>query len=72
MDIYSLGVVFYEMSRPTFPTEMERVETLDQIRKLDIVIPNRDELTEKEVCQNNLFKKCYSHWSYLIVRFRCL
>ena len=38
-DIYSLGVIIFEMVHEPFSTEMERIEALTNIRKYDFQIP---------------------------------
>lgn len=39
VDLYSLGIIFFEMSAMPFETGMERVETLTAIRSPNVVIP---------------------------------
>lgn len=39
VDLYSLGIIFFEMSSVPFETGMERVETLAAIRSPNIVLP---------------------------------
>lgn len=39
VDLYSLGIIFFEMSHQPFETGMERVETLAALRSPNIVIP---------------------------------
>lgn len=52
-DIYSLGVIFFEMLHPPFTTGMERDKTLKDIRSSEITFPKsigtRDFFTEIEV-----------------------
>lgn len=53
-DIYSLGIIFFEMLHPPFETSMQRAKTLEAIRSIDITFPNsmqntRDVNTEVEV-----------------------
>ena len=45
VDIYALGMIFFEMFNP-FPTQMERVKTLMNVRKL--VFPDRFEKDLKQ------------------------
>lgn len=39
VDLYSLGIIFFEMCHRTFSTGMERVETLASLRSPKIIIP---------------------------------
>ncbi|XP_022239338.1 eIF-2-alpha kinase GCN2-like [Limulus polyphemus] len=39
VDIYSLGIIFFEMSYPSPPTNMERVKLLLNLRNVDIILP---------------------------------
>lgn len=52
-DIYSLGIIFFEMLHEPFKTGMERAKTLEDIRSTNITFPNsmntRDYFTEIEV-----------------------
>lgn len=53
-DVYSLGVIFFEMLHPPFETGMERAKILEDIRSKDIKFPksinNGKFFTETEVC----------------------
>lgn len=49
VDIYSLGIIFFEMCHPPLSTGMERVKILNAIRQPEIVLPRCDQLTTKEV-----------------------
>jgi eukaryotic translation initiation factor 2-alpha kinase 4 len=40
VDLYSLGIIFFEMINPPFETAMERIMTIKAIRASDIKIPN--------------------------------
>lgn len=40
VDLYSLGIIFFEMCHRPFSTGMERVETLAALRSPKIMIPN--------------------------------
>lgn len=40
VDLYSLGIIFFEMCHPPFGTAMERVETLVALRSPNITIPS--------------------------------
>ena len=39
VDIYSLGVMFFEMCYPPLPTGMERVKVLTALREPSIALP---------------------------------
>ena len=39
MDIYSLGIIFFEMCYKPLPTGMERVQVLGQLRLKEINFP---------------------------------
>lgn len=52
VDIYSLGIIFFEMNMPRFSTGMERIQTLLQIRQPEIVIPSL--LLNDEKCKNEV------------------
>ena len=45
MDIYSLGIMFYEMCFP-FSTNMERIQVIQNLRQRDILMNN--ELNEQD------------------------
>ena len=50
VDIYSLGIIFFEMCHPPLNTGMERIKILSSIRQPDIVLPqDSDRLTANEV-----------------------
>ena len=40
MDIYSLGIIFFEMRHPPVSTLMERAKILTDIRKSEIKFPD--------------------------------
>ena len=56
VDIYSLGIILFEMCHPPLTTGMERVRILTNLRQPDIGLPHSDYLTLKEVkgTQQNL------------------
>lgn len=39
VDLYSLGIIFFEMCHGPFSTNMERVETLAALRSSKVIIP---------------------------------
>jgi translation initiation factor 2-alpha kinase 4 len=59
VDIYSLGIVFYEMCF-TFETNMERVLVLQNLRKPEIQFPNDIDFTAF-TDQTGLIKKMLNH-----------
>lgn len=40
VDLYSLGVIFFEMCHPPFGTEMERFNVLTALRSPDVILPS--------------------------------
>lgn len=52
MDIYSLGIIFFEMCHAPLVTLMERVKILTDMRKKDIIFPDSfDQIKlDKQVC----------------------
>lgn len=40
VDLYSLGVIFFEMCHPPFRTEMERIEVLTALRSPEVTFPS--------------------------------
>jgi serine/threonine protein kinase len=65
VDIYSLGIIFFEMCHPPWPTGMERVKVLSSLRQPDINIPHSEHLTTKEVIPG----LCSTHRSRIKFRF---
>ncbi|KAK6635786.1 hypothetical protein RUM44_001040 [Polyplax serrata] len=59
VDIYSLGIIFFEMCNGRFGTDMERIETILNLRKFEIILPQSWE--EKLPKQKNLIKKLLNH-----------
>lgn len=51
VDIYSLGIIFFEMCYPKLSTGMERVKILANLRLPDIVFPNdiEEQLSEQQI-----------------------
>lgn len=54
-DIYSLGIIFFEILHQPFETGMERGKTLEAVRSSDITFPtsmdnSKNFITEIEVC----------------------
>lgn len=49
VDIYSLGIIFFEMCHPPLMTGMERIKVLSSLRLPEIVLPHSEHLTGKEV-----------------------
>mgnify|MGYP002153694358 CR=1 FL=1 len=48
MDIYSLGVIFFEMCYKPLPTGMERVKIISQLRMAEINLPEDLDQLEME------------------------
>lgn len=48
MDIYSLGVIFFEMCCKPFETGMERMKVIGDLRSVDIQLPDDFNQPEKE------------------------
>ena len=40
VDMYSLGIIFFEMCHPPLTTGMERIKILSSVRSKDIILPN--------------------------------
>lgn len=60
VDMYTLGIILFEMSRPPFETIMERVQTIIALRTAAIVIPDdmlNDNRYEKTVKASRLIDK---------------
>jgi translation initiation factor 2-alpha kinase 4 len=55
VDIYSLGIIFFEMCHPPLLTGMERIKVLSSLRLPEIVLPVSDNLTGKEVYYKLIF-----------------
>lgn len=51
VDLYSLGIILFEMSQPPFETGMERVKTLTDLRSKAIILP-KQMLDEPKYKQN--------------------
>ena len=43
VDIYSLGIIFFEMCHPPLNTGMERIKILSALRTKEVVLPNEDD-----------------------------
>ncbi len=52
VDIYSLGLIFFEMCHPPPATAMERHKILSQVRQKDVTFPEsfEEERRKKQVC----------------------
>ena len=51
MDIYSVGIIFFEMCHPPAATAMERHKLLVNIRKKEIIFPlTFDKEKQNQVC----------------------
>lgn len=49
VDLYSLGIIFYEMSSPPLTTGMERIKTIAAIRQPDVKLPKDRDPNSNEV-----------------------
>lgn len=60
-DVYSLGIIFFELLHPPFKTSMERHKILEDIRGKDIKFPqsinNGNFFAETEVCLFKSYQK---------------
>ena len=59
VDLYSLGIVFFEMNRPRFSTAMERFHVMSDIRSKEINLPS--EFPEKCEAQAKIIRMLLSH-----------
>ena len=68
MDIYSLGIIFFEMCHTPLVTEMERVKILTDIREEDIIFPDSFDQTklDKQVCPVEHVPHWHSHDVYML------
>lgn len=55
VDIYSLGVIFFEMCHKPFATEMERIQILSDLRMYDCILP-KDFLKSADPAQTHIIK----------------
>ena len=65
VDIYALGIIFFEMVHPPLPTIMERVKVLTDLRKKEIIFPASFDLENwaKEVGEGFPPKQTFLHVS---------
>lgn len=52
VDIYSLGIIFFEMFHPPLETGMERITILSKLRSKEIILPKsfeEDDKNEKQI-----------------------
>lgn len=61
VDLYSLGIILFEMSRPPFPTLMERQQVIMAIRHANIVLPGEMLIDPKEVQKVQVIKWLLNH-----------
>ena len=55
VDIYSVGIIFFEMCHPPAATAMERHKMLVEIRKKEIVFPqtfDKEKQTQVGLCEH--------------------
>lgn len=55
VDIYSLGIIFFEMCHRPFSTEMERIKVLSDLRMYECILPI-EYLKYADVAQKNIIK----------------
>jgi serine/threonine protein kinase len=60
VDIYSLGIMFYEMCFP-FSTNMERIHVIQNLRQKEIIINESTSLAEKSKIQISIIKSMLNH-----------
>lgn len=60
VDIYSLGIMFYEMCFP-FSTNMERIHVIQNLRQKEIIINESSPLAEKSKIQISIIKSMLNH-----------
>ena len=60
VDMYSLGIIFYEMCEP-FSTAMERIKALQQVREKDRVMPSAYHPSGEKAAQGKLISCLISH-----------
>ena len=58
-DMFSLGIVFYEMLHPPFSTGMERIECLNAVRREDF--PDDDDSDDDPQTGQNLVRRLVAH-----------
>ncbi|CAI9734436.1 eIF-2-alpha kinase GCN2-like [Octopus vulgaris] len=59
VDIYSLGIIFFEMNYPPFQTLSERHEILTNLNNANVIFP--DDFDENLVTQKTIIKKLLNH-----------
>lgn len=59
VDVYSLGIIFFEMCNGKFDTDMERIDTLLKLRKPEIIFP--PSWDDKVLLQRSLVEKLLKH-----------
>ena len=56
VDMYSLGIIFFEMCHPPLTTGMERIKILSSVRSKDIILPNEcDEIMDVQQVKSILY-----------------
>ena len=71
MDIYSVGIIFFEMCHPPAATAMERHKLLVNIRKKEIIFPSTfDKEKQNQVCVKAALNS-QQHGSYVTTFTYC-
>lgn len=61
VDIYSLGIIFFEMCTPPLNTGMERIKTIAALREKEVNLPKELENDEKHKSEVRLLKWLLDH-----------
>lgn len=61
VDLYSLGIIFFEMCTPPLTTGMERIKTISSIRHVDIKLPDEMVNDDKYKTEVKLLKWLLDH-----------
>lgn len=70
VDMYTLGIILFEMCQPPFDTSMERAQTIMALRNPSIIIPEcmlQDSKYEKTVKVSFCIKSC----THILILFNC-
>ncbi|KAK7104638.1 eIF-2-alpha kinase GCN2-like isoform X2 [Littorina saxatilis] len=61
VDIYSLGIIFFEMVYKVLPSQMERIQVLTSLRKPDIIFPDDFNRSGELDSQATLIREMLNH-----------
>ena len=59
MDVYSLGIIFFEMCQEKYDTDMERAETLKSLRMASITFPT--DFEKKKQDEARIIRQMLNH-----------